>query len=1012
MPPPLRYRRRYEWDADDHLVGIGVENVRQNDGGTHVLQVDNLFIDSRFEYDLLGRRVTETREVSGGEVGPARSVTTGYRHDAAGRRVRVIRSVDGADETWRYDERGLLIAHTRGADSESPATVEWFHDAGGEVVLEVAADDSDGDGEREVTEHRYDGHRRRIATIDAAGGVRTFERDERGRVVAESVLGSSGGPTPWDGSGNVLLARSAHRHDALGRMREVRRMLFGAGDGGEPRALVERTDRDGEGRVSMRRLADGREVTYERDAAGRVVVERDTAGTSVALRLDANGNVLRRTRSTVSEEIVDPTVTDDPDYDDAGRLVRVERDVYAWDALDRLIVHVDNAGGTWRRRYDSRGHTVLWSDSTASAIGAAAEPDLAAVMDLLSDRQRSNVNGHGNRVRSVYDNLGRAVEVTHELRRDGTGDSSIETTNAFNLDGLITETFEWDDADRLVAWQNDNRRRTVLEWDPLGVPRRKTWPDGVAATWDCDRNGRPVRSVGRDGTVVTQEFDALGRVTTRTAEPPEGSDLVAVAQSFEYDGLSRVTFSVDTAHDGTDRIVDRRYDSLGRLVEEWQGPYRFVLSYDDAGRMVERRYPDGSRYVVERGVGGGALALIDESGIVLAEHLRLRRVLGGVSRAGSDDLLERRVLGGTTESSLELDVDGILRDAGHDALGRATRRVWTNDAGELVLGYDWGLDERGRRLWERELHRSGHGTAWRYDSVYDNRLYLPDLFDPRVVPADPLSFREYYRDGARNWRQVNIDFRRTFWEVDTIDRFTAAGDRTPRHDERGNTTAFDGDRYTFDALDRLVKVERRGRVVAHYRYDAFGAENPWRFNARGRRVVGDVLEPAPGQRAGIAHALWIGTSPAEERAEDGTLLRRWVDGEDDEIELLLDRGEGGALERLFVIADREGSTVGVATDRGEIAMTVRYGPRGEPTFLLRDTPRVTPPVEVGMLWRGDPFDRESGLRRFGARHYHPALGRFLTPCADILPRGAGDLNDYISPSAFPTSPSRGKEVVR
>ncbi|MCZ6795897.1 MAG: DUF6531 domain-containing protein, partial [Planctomycetota bacterium] len=63
MPPSLRFRRWFFYDADGHLVKTRVENFRGSDANVPLFVVGNAWIDADFSYDLLGQLVTASREV-------------------------------------------------------------------------------------------------------------------------------------------------------------------------------------------------------------------------------------------------------------------------------------------------------------------------------------------------------------------------------------------------------------------------------------------------------------------------------------------------------------------------------------------------------------------------------------------------------------------------------------------------------------------------------------------------------------------------------------------------------------------------------------------------------------------------------------------------------------------------------------------------------------------------------------------------------------------------------------
>ncbi|MGQ9591745.1 MAG: DUF6531 domain-containing protein, partial [Planctomycetota bacterium] len=993
--PPLRYRRHYLYDADDNLVKVRVENFTSTDGGTSYLVSGNRWIDAAFERDILGRVVTATREVSEGEVGPARSVTARYRYHPAGALARAIHPLPGTDEAWEYDERDLVVREARGAGTAVEAAREFFRDEGGEVVLEVEPD-ADGDGEPEVTERRYDGFGRLAATIDAVGGATIFERDLEGRILSESVLGSPGGPSPAGrgGEGNVLLRRKVYVYDERGQLAEAREHLFSPGGSSPPAALRTQFFRDAAGRLVRRADPGGGVWTWSYDNAGRLVREEAPDGSSRTFALDGRGNPVREVFEATSPEPVQPEAAGDPDYDASGRLRETRTTVRAYDPLGRLTILVEDWGGVWRARYDSSNRMVFASDAEGSTTVATADPELAALAPLLTEKQLSNLNADGNRRRFAYDNLGRLVEAAHELRSGGGGGGEIDVTNPFNRDGIITERYEWDDGGRLVAWTDDAGNRTSVEYDAAGFLREKTWPDGTVETYDRDRRGNLRAFADANGTRILQRFDKLGRVVERTVERAAGVEGTA-RQAFEYDGLSRPTLALDENEPGDpsdDALLIRTYDSLGRLVEEIADGFSVSYEYDAASRVVALRYPDGRRVELRRDSAGRVVALAEEGFVhVAAKHL------------GSGLLLEKRLAPGLALSFLRRDRGGILRPSAYDRAGEIVERLYEWPGGETPLGYEYGRKRSGLPSYERRLHvigdtSLGTGIVWAYDSVYRVFKYLPHVFDPRFPPDDPLEKLVFYPDGNHSWRYLLVNFSERRLTVNARSAYATSGDASFSYDPSGSLVASDDLRFAYDAFRRLVRAERKGAAISRHRYDAWGAESGEEFLGRGRRIAKEVLAPVAGQPPGALRQVYSGERLIEERAGDGKLLRQYLWGGEGLPDVLLVRRPSDLLVPYYVLHDGLGSVRAVVSPSGAVEERYEYGLYGTPSVKnVHLGQEAFPPLGGSLAFGCAIHDYELGCHLVGARHFDPNLGRHLAEASPWLPREPLSLNGYLSP---------------
>ena len=993
VAPPLNYRRQFFYDADGNLVEERTQNYTSVPGGGSFLVSANPWIETFLEYDLLGQRVAQTQEVSGGEIGPEKSRTTRYRYHPTGELAGIIypgeNGGEATEEAFFYDARGFQIRREIGAGSDVAAAFRTWYDENGNVVLEIDAADSDGDGEPETTERRYDGHDRLVASIDPAGGVRVFERDADGRVVGEAFVGSGGGSSAA-AAARVLLERRSYRYDETGALTEERREGFGTDDG--PRTLVRRLGRDAQGRVRREVFPDGSERVLDYDAGGRLVRERGPHGSDRLLERDAIGNVVREVRTTVTSEVIDASAVGDPDYDPAGRLREEVRVLRRFDPLGRLSVLVDPAGGTWRVRYNSRDQRVFISDATGTRINPQTDPELEPLLELMTPQQLANLNDHGNRRLYDYDGLGHLVAAHHELRRGGRGGGQIEFTEPFVADGVIDETYEWDGRGRLRAWTDDAGRRTALEYDAAGYVTRKVWPDSSEELYARDRDGCLTKMTDPNGSVILQQLDALGRVVERTVDPADGVEGTQL-QRFEYDGLSRVTLAFDGNDPVTtddDMYLERRYDSLGNTREEIQGLFSVRRRHDTDGRLVTLRYPGGQVLEYDRDAAGHLTSLRDGSG-----------VLATYRRFGSGRVLEKRLWNGPMLSALREDQDGLLRNRGYDVSGGVREQVYRTPAGDVLFGSEYGREQSGLAGYEIPAGGDGSGTVWRYDSVYRLREYLPGVFDPRVPPVDPLKRTLFFPDGNHTWGVVDENLVERTFQANSRSQYTNVDGETLDYDAAGNLTRQGNRRFVYDALKRLIRVSDGGADVATYAYDAAGGETLDDFRGTGRLVSKDVAVPAPGQAAGRLDLLYFDHHVIEERAPSGDLARQYVYEDGGRVAMLLAYADEASPSLVTFLHDDRGAVVATYDEGAVLQERLQYDARGSFRLVNRfGGVQRSSRFGNGVYVPGTYYQFELGLYLHGARPFDPALGRFLTETATLAPQRPLGLNPYLG-DGFP-----------
>jgi len=180
-----------------------------------------------------------------------------------------------------------------------------------------------------------------------------------------------------------------------------------------------------------------------------------------------------------------------------------------------------------------------------------------------------------------------------------------------------------------------------------------------------------------------------------------------------------------------------------------------------------------------------------------------------------------------------------------------------------------------------------------------------------------------------------------------------------RYDSRGNRTAMQGPdnaAYKYDALDRLIEVQKDG-IRYEYRYDAFN-----------RRIEKKVISQDEVHSTQYLYALEneIGAM------QNNTIVELRVLGEGLGAEI------GAAVThelygKTYVpIHDRQGNVSLLLDQNGNLAETYRYDAFGNET-IYTDTPTHNP-------WRfsSKRVDEETGFVYFGRRYYDPSLGKWLT----------------------------------
>ncbi|MEY9889191.1 RHS repeat-associated protein [Catenulispora sp. MAP5-51] len=557
---------------------------------------------------------------------------------------------------------------------------------------------------------------------------------------------------------------------------------------------------------------------------------------------------------------------------------------------------------TWNRDTDEIRITDPWTghtrhfDTVHYLVEAGQIRDLTAITDrngnrisILRDPQGTPTMVEHPGYRVAIDTVATAAgprisalrgAVAKEFRYDQRG-RLVEVVNSSGL----PFGYEWDDADRITAWQDRSGFRYEYVYDRLGRvvrgdgeflagsfaygPANRTTAVtdslGHVRTYAYDENGRITSETDPLGNTTTAVHDAYGRILSRTDalggttvfERDEAGDARRITMPdgavtvLEYDAFHRVVHAVGV--DGAE--WHRRYDDVGNLVSATDPSGAATsMEYDARGALAAVVDPLGAvtRYATD--AAGLPISVTDPVGSVVTAT---RDAAGRVTRM-TDGLGAATVLDWSGEGRLvsRTGPDGATTRWEHDADGRLLKV--TNPIGAATVFEPGPLDTL--------VARTGPDGV-RHTFAYDSEQRLVQVANPVGASWDYA-----YDPAGRLTGETDFNGRRLGYEYDAAGRLTArttgAGERIAfRRDASGRVLARtlpEGEyEYCYDRAGRLASAtgmgtslafERDvlGRVVAEtvdgrsssYRYDpagrrvgrttASGAESVWRFDAAGR----------------------------------------------------------------------------------------------------------------------------------------------------------------------------------
>jgi RHS repeat-associated protein len=605
---------------------------------------------------------------------------------------------------------------------------------------------------------------------------------------------------------------------------------------------------------------------------------------------------------------------------------------------------------------------------------------------------------------------------------------------SFAVPGLATVEYTYDSRGRLIevaAGSGAQRRESQFGYDAGGYLDTLVDAEDRSVLLDRDSVGRVLTQTLPDARQIGFGYDAANRLTRVT--PPARPD-----HGFGYDRIGQLTsyappsvagvpqpdtgygYNRDRQLTGVTRpdgaTVALAYEPASGLLQTMTtptGPYGYLFA---RGQLVAVTAPGDLR--IGRSHDGPLLTREETIDTALAARRSLVQIgyddyarLGTLTVSGNtastpvpmgyayddDGLLTSATLAGASLALARDAGNGLLTgtEAGEvadtwsynafaepssyaatvsgnpvyetaftrDRLGRITRKVET--IGGATATYDYGYDLAGRL---DTVTRDGALIA---DYGYDGNSNRTS-----AVYAAPLAGQAADCAPAPVAGVVTIAA-----TADTQDRLLSYGTCSYTYTANGeltgktNSATSETTGYAYDVLGNLREIELPDGRTVTYRIDGFN------------RRVGKSIDGVPVQ--GLVYAGQL--EPVAELDGAGNVVATFLYAERGHVPSLMRKG--GATYRI--IADHLGSVrlvIDVAT--GQIAQRLDYDAFG--AVLLDTNPGFQPFGYAGGL-----YDRDTGLTRFGARDYDPAIGRWTAK--DPIRFAGGDSNLYAYVGGNPIS---------
>jgi YD repeat-containing protein len=780
-------------------------NVWDN-AGRLVYTIDEIGALTQFFYDGAGRitdqlryttPVTISRTVD--QVLPGSFTVTTHADDRRSRNFydaegRLLGTLDGERylTEYRYDAAGRLVEQIGYANQVTSAS--WQTDPLN--TLRPAFDEETGTDPERDSHHYcfYDGQGRKIGALDAEGYLTETVYDVAGNVsqtvrydrVLTYTAGTSTFQTLKTAAAGAVTHTTADLYDGAGRLKEETNF----------EGTITRYDYDDLGRlIGTTRAAtttEARTTQTRYDLLGRVLQELTAEGSAAIAALT------NPTQTQINDICTRYGVT--YEYDLAGRRTtasvrpndtQTNTTLYFYDNDNRLRFEVNALGERKEYQYNALGQLTDSIEYFNRISTAGLTPGLLtpALITTLTANASAAQDG-----RTVYQySLTGRVSSLRVLNTTTAADDSL-TTYSYNAFGEQDASVESIDATRTLRHEYRYDKRgllTLTRWDPSGF-----------------------------NTSESRTYDAFGRLT-------QVVDARSNTSKIEYDRLGRQIATVDalagrrtTVYDGFSRTLTLR-DALNNAT---------TYSYNDTARSTTITTQENIVITTTATRHGQTLSVTAAGNTTSYGYDR-----DGNLTSVSDNLgtLESRTYDRRSRQETGMDARGIVTRLSYDAANRVLTSTQDSGTGGLALVTTYTYDGRARVATVQEP--SGRVTQTTYDrsgritqlAVDPSGLNLRTRYDYDRA-GHVVTLTEGF--GSTNPRRTQYIYdtlgRRTEEIVDptslggtlnlrTQYRYDANGNVTRKIDARGNSTW-----YVYDAGNRLrFTIGTLGAVVETL-YDA------------------------------------------------------------------------------------------------------------------------------------------------------------------------------------------------
>ncbi len=639
-----------------------------------------------------------------------------------------------------------------------------------------------------------------------------------------------------------------------------------------------------EGRLVETRTSGGQIVTFEYDLGLSQVTGTDRSGNRTVAEFDTYGNLIRdinafgkATTYTYDVDGNQASVTNTLGhvstrvYDSRGNLVEITDELgnavqRAFDSRARLTQSIDPLGNTTTFSYDDNGNQVSESNPQGRVTQYRYDQNGKVVWigDDSGSFQSLVYDDHGFLIEAT-DSRGRTVR--YERERNGNTISTTELVGNVALD----REFIIDQEGRLLSTTDSNGVKSLKGYDAVGNQISSTNAYGFESTRqfntynqlnqltdevggelksEYNDNGLPQRTIYTDGSILENEYDAIGRVIARY-RLESICDARVLVESNQYDALGQLIATHDASGNTTrfsyneagqrtsieDALGNTQtflYDAVGRITQTTsKRGYTTTTDYDSVGNVIRQKYPDATTIRMEYDKNGNPIRMVDAAGSVVMSAYDKEGRLTSVTDANGNKTryayTPQDLLASTTDAA------GRTTSYEYDEYGNRTR-IRYHDASEETFEYTAPSQlvrsiDQGGNVTSYVYNPKGRPTEIRFHDgtseayTYDSRGRVLSIIDRHGETSFSYSSSgdliattdsngkvvQYTHDAMGNVTSVSLNGIITAMTRNEFGQIATASD------DSGGTT-----RYEYDADGNLVRTNFSNGIVETRSYDPLG----------------------------------------------------------------------------------------------------------------------------------------------------------------------------------------------